>query len=59
VGFGSVIRKEEATLPLKLHSEESARKDGLAQVLIREAEGGGPLRKGLGKGDLMSLRRGD
>jgi hypothetical protein len=54
-----VIRKEEATLPLKLHSEESARKDGLAQVLIREAEGGGPLRKGLGKANLMSLRRGD
>jgi hypothetical protein len=59
VGFGSAIKKEEATLPLKLHSEESARKDGLAQVLVGEAEGGGPLHKGLGKGDLMSLRRGD
>jgi len=59
VGFGSAIRKEETTLPLKLHSEESARKDGLAQVLIGETEGGGPLRKDLGEGDLMSLRRGD
>jgi hypothetical protein len=56
VGFGSAIKKEEATLPLKLHSEESARKDGLAQVLVGEAEGGGPLHKGFGKGDRFSLR---
>jgi hypothetical protein len=59
MGFGSAIRKEETTLPLKLHSEESAKKDGLAQVLIREAEGGSPLRKDLGEGDLISLQRGD
>jgi hypothetical protein len=59
VGFGSAIKKEKATLPLKLHSEESARKDGLAQVLVGEAEGSGPLHKSLGKANLMSLRRGD
>jgi len=49
VGFGSPVREEEAALPLHFHREETAGKNQLSQVLIREAQGCAALDEGLRK----------